>query len=83
MKPTKAEAAWMKKVEKLLMNPPSDRIGLYTIGDCNMSVYDRQQEAELNSLMDESDLDFCQVVNELDASLGDIRSAAPIHATSG
>ena len=83
MKPTKAEKEWMKKLEKLLCNPPSDRMGFFTIGDRFLSVYDLTKEPEINQIMDRKGVDFCIVVHELEASLGTIRSQANIHSTSG
>lgn len=41
---TKLEKSRIKKVEKLLLNPPSDRLGLFTIGDYSLSVYDQSEE---------------------------------------
>jgi len=78
--PTKAESAWMRKVERLLLNPPSDRIGFYTIGDSELSVYDRSMEEEINA---HDQQDFCQAVDAEDAALGTIKSTCAIHSTAG
>lgn len=34
------EKAWIEKLEKLLLNPPSKRLELYTIGDSTLTVID-------------------------------------------
>ena len=81
--PTKAEKAWMSKLEKLLMNPPSERLGLFTIGDAELIVYDLNRESEINNLLDRRETDFCCAVHELDARLGRIGSSVNIHSTSG
>ena len=36
---TKSEKAWVKRLEKVLMSCP-ERLGLYTIGDKHLAVYD-------------------------------------------
>ena len=82
MTPTKEEKAWMMKVQKLLMNPPSDRIGLFTIGDCGMTVYDKTFDAEIDNAQNRS-WDFCVSVERLGAGLGTIDSAMNIHSTAG
>ena len=81
--PNKAEKAWMEKLEKLLTNPPSDRIGTYTTGDREIMVYERTKEDDLNDIMDRCNTDFCCAVDELDAGLGIVRAAMNIHSTSG
>lgn len=80
--PTREEKAWMSKVSKLLMNPPSDRIGLFTTGDRSITVYDSSFDAEIERLQDRNQ-DFCQAVNNLDAELGCIDSAVNVHSTAG
>ena len=81
-KPTKEESAWMKKVQKLLENPPSGRIGFYVTGDSCLFVYNREREDEIHNLMDRRNADFCVAVNDLGASLGIVYCAFNIHSTS-
>ncbi len=81
--PTKEEKAWMTKVEKLLMNPPSDRVGLFTIGDRNLSVYDKTHDEKIDRIMCRDNSDHCTVVDQLDAGLGFIESKMNIHSTAG
>lgn len=81
--PTKEEKAWFKKLEKLLMNPPSNRIGFYTVGDNRLSAYDKSQEPEIQSYLDSGSYDFCNGVEHLDAALCDVSTEMAIHSTAG
>lgn len=74
---TKIEKAWLKKLEKILMNPPSDRIGFYTIGDCDLTAYDRTKEHLFGHDY------FCSEVEKHDAYLDQVQAKMPIQATSG
>lgn len=82
---TREEKAWLKAVEKLLMNPPTKRIGFYTTGDPHLSAYDRSREKEIlenfDKMRDKSD--FCIEVNKAKAGFGFVESACPIHSTAG
>ena len=80
---TKIEKAWLKKVEKLLTNPPSERISFYTIGDCGMTAYDNTRDDEINKLQNRRNMDFCSAVDELDAELGNVSAAMNINSTAG
>lgn len=47
---SKAEAKWIKDIEKLFLVCPSSRIGLYSAGDACLFVYDKVVSEEwLNS----------------------------------
>ena len=39
---TKEEIRWLKKLEKVFWECPSDRIGFYTIGDADLTVIDEK-----------------------------------------
>ncbi len=81
---TKQEAIWLHKLEKILMNPPSQRIGFYTIGDAYLSAYDRSREIDINNALDQiGNSDFCHAVDKLDAGLGEVSSACQIFSTAG
>ena len=75
---TAKEKKWVASLEGLLLNPPSDRIGLYTIGDCDLIIYDKRLERDLVG-----EEDFCTMVESQNAALGSIRSEANIHSVSG
>lgn len=38
---TEKEAAWLKRLEKVLMACPTDRLECYTIGDNDLKFYDK------------------------------------------
>ena len=80
---SKEEKAWLRKLERLLMSPPTGRLGFYTIGDFGLTAYDRTRDDEMNAAQDARDVDFCQVVDELGARIGEVRSACQIHSTAG
>jgi len=81
---TKEEKAWIKKVEKLLLNPPSNRMGLYTIGDPELTVYDLTKLIDIHESMDSNESsDFCVAVDKLDARLGGIKTKMNIMSTAG
>ncbi len=81
---TKPEKAWLKKLEKLLMNPPTNRIGFYTIGDCELAAYDRTKEDEIHEALDRNERsDFGPCVDALDARFRSIQSACAIHSVAG
>lgn len=73
---TKEEAAWCKALEKLLLSTPA-RLGLHTVGDRNLHVFD---QAAVN----------LRKINIADGGaeraglqLGLIRSSVCIHSLSG
>lgn len=82
---TKEELAWMRALEKLLLNPPSTRLGFYTVGDSNLTAYDRSREAEVLAELDRvsNGGDFCVAVTKCVAGLGSVDSACLIHSTAG
>lgn len=81
---TNEEAAWIKKLQKVLDACPSDRIGAYTIGDANITLYDRGLGAEINEIYDSrDDVDFCKAVAEVDAELGLLNFPFPVESTAG
>ena len=73
----------MHKLQKLLLNPPSDRIGLFTIGDCSLTVYDKNYTEEIDRIMTRDNVDYCQVVDQLDVGIGIIECKTNIHSTAG
>ncbi len=40
---TKKEIAWLAKVEDVFKDCPSDRLGIYTVGDSTLHVYDKDK----------------------------------------
>ena len=80
---TKAEKAWIAKLQKVLNECPSDRIGAYTIGDPDLELYDRTLDASIEALQEDSSMDFCTAVEEVGGDLGCLKFPFPIHSTAG
>lgn len=76
---TSEEKKWVKRLQKVLNECPSDRIGFYTIGDPTVSLYDTNANDEIDRL----DIDFGLAVHELDAYLGEIIFPSCVHSTAG
>ena len=51
-KMTKAEAAWVAEVQAVLDRCPSERLGFFTIGDRDVSIFNKAKEEAANKLMD-------------------------------
>jgi len=80
--PNKQQQAWMRRVQKLLLNPPPN-IGLYAVGDRRLHVYDLREEDAIHAITDRGQgTDFCCAVDQLSAGLGVIEAAVNIHSTS-
>lgn len=79
---TKEETAWVRKVQRLLSNPPSDRLGFYTIGDKEVSIYDISLEAEISEIHDKRG-EFCNAVEDCDALLGELIFPNNVCSTAG
>ena len=66
---TKQEAAWIKKLQKVLRECPSERLGFYVTGDPMVTIYDRTADGLVNELY-ASEGEFPQEVAKSDAWLG-------------
>lgn len=80
---TQTEKDWLAKLQALLDECPSSRLGAYTIGDPELSLYDRHFEPEINKLLDTGKYDFCTAVASLDADLARLRFPFHVHSTAG
>lgn len=49
---TKEEIKWVEKVQKILNECPSKRIGFFTIGDSDLTLYDNTKMDEIMSYFD-------------------------------
>lgn len=49
---TKEEKAWVKKLNKILADCPSDRLAFATTGDCSVTIFNRPQ---YDAICDEQD----------------------------
>lgn len=81
---TKAERAWLAELQEVLNRCPSKRLGFYTIGDPEITIYDRSKEDQITDVLDRrGNADFCTAVAENDAELSNIKFPAPVHSTAG
>lgn len=82
---TKAEKDWIAKVQAVLDECPSDRLGFYTIGDSNVTIYDRSKDAKIYDILDENDrMDFCSGVDKAKADTGhELMFPSNVHSTAG
>ncbi|KNZ82452.1 hypothetical protein [Morganella morganii] len=55
---TKEEIKWVEKVQKALNECPSKRIGFFTIGDSDLTLYDNTKMDEIMSYFDACKLEY-------------------------
>lgn len=74
---TKKEQAWIERLEKVLLSCPSDRLGLITIGDPRLTIFD-------DKVARRHDLDLHDGWAERNGLvLGSVNSKPVIHGVSG
>lgn len=65
---TKSEKEWLDKLQRVLNECPSKRLGFYTIGDPSIEVYDCSKDKEINVAQDYlTGGEFCTHVAACDA----------------
>ncbi|MEM7975230.1 hypothetical protein Q4R45_19680 [Morganella morganii subsp. sibonii] len=67
---TKEEIKWVEKVQKALNECPSKRIGFFTIGDSDLTLYDNTKMDEIMSYFDAGKLEYGGSVEKADALFG-------------
>ena len=75
---TPEETKWIKRVQRALDACPSEDLGFYTIGDGDVHVYRRPPDDFVDH-----DGDFCVIVQEAEAELGEFRFPQDVHSTAG
>lgn len=80
---TAAEKAWLKKLQAVFDECPSNRLGAYTIGDPFMGIYDSSLESEINAHLDSKGGEFCNAVEAIGADFIMIKTPFAIHSTAG
>ena len=82
MKLTAAEKKWLADLQELLDACPSKRLGFYTIGDPDITVYDRTKEKKIEEIQNSHDrMDYPEAVDKAGAAL-DIWIKFPSHVHS-
>ena len=82
-KSTKEEKSWLRKMQNLLDKCPSKRLGFFTTGDPEVTVYDCGREAEINENLDINRCEFANSVENVGAGLGSLRFPNQVHSTAG
>jgi hypothetical protein len=81
---TKAEKLWLRMVQDLLNQCPSERLGFYALGDPCLFVYDRSKDAEISKYNDSTKTgDFGHGVEEFDASFATLKFPSSVHSVAG
>lgn len=83
MKLTKAEAAWIAKVQKVLNECPSNRLAGYTVGDNDVALYDRRDDERILDIQNDSSMDYSEAVNKVSTHLGSLFFPFQVHSVSG
>ncbi|AQT06279.1 hypothetical protein [Acetobacter persici] len=65
MRLTNEEKEWMKRLQAVLSDRPSNRLGFFTVGDASLYVYDKTKEADISRHIDEAPkgMDFSKAVD--------------------
>ncbi|HFQ4886654.1 hypothetical protein [Vibrio parahaemolyticus] len=82
---TVAEKKWLKKVQAVLDECPSNRIAFYTIGDRDIQAYNAEKYDEISDYQSRKwNTDFCSAVDACDAKFeGKLVFKNPVESTSG
>jgi len=81
---TAEERAWAEKLNRVLQECPTARIGAYTISDANITLYDKELEMRPDILkVIEAANDFCVGVWRTGIGLGTVHSRFKINSTAG
>ncbi len=82
---TKAEKAWLEKVQTVLNECPTDRIAFFTIGDDFIALHDATREDEIEHELDENGGEWCTAAKNVGADFGGYTLDFPnaVHSTAG
>lgn len=78
---TKAEKAWLVKLQKVFDECPSSRLAAYATGDNELNIYDSGFDLAVRDLQDEKGLEFGAACDELEANLHRIKTTFAVSAT--
>lgn len=81
---TPEELAWARRLNRVLQECPSGRIGMYTIGDANLTLYDASKFVDTTTVSSRGCRDdVCMMVESQGIGLGTVYSSVPIEGTAG
>ena len=79
---TVREAKWIDRLNRVLASCPSERLGFYTTGDKDVSIYDLRFDPQIDEAMSTSNADFAPTVDDVGAGLGSLTFPSNVHATA-
>lgn len=80
---TATELSWLRKLQKVMKQCPSRRIGFFSIGDADVTLYDKTYDSEIMHEQGKGK-DFCAACYDVGANLdAHIRFPSLVHSTSG
>ena len=79
---TPDEKRWIKRLQKVLSECPSDRLEFNTTGDSAVQVLDASRMDEIDVFYDQGE-EFCNAIVKAGANMGTLTFPGSVHATSG
>ena len=80
---TRAERKWVQELQKVLDKCPSERLGFFTIGDCDVSLYDKGMESQITARQDRGE-DFGPAATAVGARFDEVLLfPSNVHSTAG
>lgn len=80
---THAERRWIRELQKVLNKCPSERIGFFTTGDCDIKLFDKTKESEIAARQDRG-ADFGPAAEAVGARFdGDLLFPSNVYSTAG
>jgi hypothetical protein len=83
---TPAEKKWLKKLQTVLNECPSERFGAYTVGDADITVFDQvklDKWLETNPALHAVSGEFCDQVEKAGAFIQRVEFPFSVESTSG
>jgi len=80
---TKAEEEWIKKMQKVLDECPTDRMTFYTIGDRDLVIFNVYKINEIEKWLDCTGHEFGTCVDRAHARMGKLKFPHLIRSTAG
>lgn len=80
---TKQERIWLTRLQDVLSACPSNRLGFFTSGDRDVTVYDRRLDPTIESIESDGRYTFGQAAYQSDAVVGFVVFPANVHAVQG
>lgn len=82
---TKTEKEWVIRLQKILSEAPTKRLGFFTIGDRSVSVYDRTFDESIDQYQEiHPNAEFCNAVSAVTGGvLATLDFPSSVHSTAG